>query len=88
MKEISYVGQNTIANLKLLHESFPKVTSSWDFQFLNNVVVLRRKLMTSDKPHAAFQVITICEDENTKLYNDVTSNPEEMIVENIKNTNV
>ena len=45
------------------------------------------KFMTFDNSHAAFQVLIICEHENSKLYNDILSNPEEMIVENIKNKN-
>ena len=40
--------------------------------------------MTSDKSHEAFQVLTICEDESTKLHNAMLSNPDETIVENIK----
>ena len=40
--------------------------------------------MTSDKSHAAFQVLTICEDESTKLYDDILSHPEEKIVEKLK----
>ena len=43
--------------------------------------------MTSDKSHVAFQCLTICEDENTKLHNAISSNQEEIIVENIENTN-
>ena len=44
--------------------------------------------MTSEKSHGAFQVLTIFEDGNTKIHNTISSNPEETIVENIKNTNV
>ena len=84
MKEIACVEKNAIVHLKLLHDSLTKVKSSWNGQFLNNVIILGRKLMTSDKSHAAFQVLTICEDENTKLHNAILSNPEEMTVENIK----
>ena len=43
--------------------------------------------MTSDKSHASFQVLTILEDESTKLCNDILSSPEEIIVGNIKNKN-
>ena len=43
--------------------------------------------MTSDKSHAAFQVPTICEDESTKINNAILSKPEEIMVENIENTN-
>ena len=87
MKEIAYVEQNAIVNLKLLHDSFPKVNSSWDVQFLNNVIVLRRKLMTPDKSHTSFQVLTICEDKSTKIYNAIMSNPEETLAEYIKTHN-
>ena len=43
--------------------------------------------MTSDNSHADFQVLTICEDENTKLHDDIWSNLEETIVETLKHTN-
>ena len=43
--------------------------------------------MTSDKSNTAFQLLTTCEDERTKLYNAILSNLEEKMVENIKNTN-
>ena len=81
------VEQSTIVNLKLLHESFPKVNSCRDAQLLSNVIALRRKLMTFDNSHADFQVLTIYEDESTKLCNAIFSDLEEMIVEKIKSTN-
>ena len=43
--------------------------------------------MTFKNSDAAFQVLTVYEDKNTKLYDDILSNPEDKIVENIKNTN-
>ena len=70
---MEYAEQNTIVNLKSSHESFPKVNPCWDVQFLNNVISLRRKLMTFDSSHESFQVITICEDENTELHNSIWS---------------
>ena len=82
------VEKNTISNLEFLHESFPKVNLFWDIQLLNHVIILRRKLMTFDNSHVDFQVLTIYEDENTKTCNAILSNPEEIIVENIKNTSV
>ena len=44
--------------------------------------------MTFDNSHVDFQVLTIYEDENTNICNAILSNPEEIIVENIKNTSV
>ena len=85
--ERHFFEKNTILNLKLLHEYFPKVNPYWDIQLLNNVIVMKLKVMTSNNSHAYFQVLTICEDENTRLHDVILSNLEDKIVENIKNTN-
>ena len=84
---MTFVEQNTIFNLMQLYESFPKVNSSCKIQFLSNAIVLGQTVMTSDYSHAAFQVLDICEEERTKLHDDILSNTGEKIVENIKNKN-
>ena len=45
---------------------------------------MERMLIISNNSHADFQVLTICEDESTKICNTILSNSEETIVEKIK----
>ena len=57
--------EHAVLNLKLLPESFYKVSLSWEINYLNNLIKLRRKMMTSNKSHAAFQRLNICEHAGT-----------------------
>ena len=83
-QKIACIEDNTIMNLKSLHESFPKVNSAWEINHLSNLIMLRIKLITSTKSHTAFQELSIWEDAETKMCNVHLSTLDAIIKDDIK----
>ena len=82
---MAHIEDDAIINLNSLHETFPKVSLAQEIDHLSNLIMLRRKMMTTNKFHAAFQGLTICENTDTKLCETHSSTLDAIIEDYIKN---
>ena len=79
---------NTILNLENLHETFPKLNSTWEIIKLEFNVKSRRQLKSENNECSAFQEMSIYKNADTKLYDINVSTPVEVIAENVENSNI
>ena len=57
-------------------------------ELADNFIILRRKLLTANKFHAAFQQTLTCEDVNTTFLIIISSAPYQVIEDEIENTDI
>ena len=78
-QKMTCVEENIINNLKSLWAFFPKISSGWEMDLADNFIILRRKSLATNKLHADFQQMLMCEDANTKFLNINASTPYQVI---------
>ena len=84
-KKLTYMQENVMLNVHVLHETFPKVSLAWNLLYFDNFIKLRRELKSENNVRSANQEITIYEDLDAKSCNINVSTPNEIIEENIPN---